>query len=180
VNYFCYDSSGNQSFCSFNVSVSSNLSASTAVNNNNSIDLTVSGGSAPYTYQWSGPNGFSSVLEDINGLSPGTYQLTVSDANGCNFTLTETVQSISSIASNDVEFDFNLYPNPAKAEINLEIQSGEYTIELFDGLGRKYLNQTFSGQKFKFEISQLNSGIYYCKIKNQNSRQSIVKKITKI
>jgi hypothetical protein len=180
VNYFCYDSSGNQSFCSFNVSVSSNLSALTAVNNNNSIDLTVSGGSAPYSYQWSGPNGYSSTLEDINGLSPGTYQLTVSDANGCNFNLSETVQSINSIATNDVEFDFNLYPNPAKAEINIEIQSGEYTIELFDGLGREHLNQTFSGQKFKFEMSQLNPGIYYCKIQHKYSGQSIVKKITKI
>jgi hypothetical protein len=180
VNYICYDSSGNQSFCSFNISVSSNLSASTVVINDNSIDLTVSGGSAPYSYQWSGPNGFSSVSEDINGLSPGTYQLTVSDVNGCNFTLTETVQSINSIVTNDVEFDFNLFPNPTKDEINIEIQSGNYTIELFDGLGRKHLNQTFSGQKFKFEMSQLNPGIYYCKIQNQNSGQSIVKKITKI
>ncbi|MFN5030615.1 MAG: beta strand repeat-containing protein, partial [Flavobacteriia bacterium] len=46
------------------------------------ISISVSGGTAPYTYSWSGPNGYSSALEDLTGLSFGTYSVSVIDANG--------------------------------------------------------------------------------------------------
>ncbi|MCE5348270.1 MAG: gliding motility-associated C-terminal domain-containing protein [Bacteroidales bacterium] len=48
-------------------------------NNNGSIDLSVEGGIAPYSYSWS--NGASS--QDISGLTEGYYKVTVTDANGC-------------------------------------------------------------------------------------------------
>lgn len=48
-----------------------------------SIDLTVSQGTPTYSYNWTGPNGFSSTQEDLTGLTGGTYNLTVTDAAGC-------------------------------------------------------------------------------------------------
>ena len=54
-----------------------------------SISITVSGGTAPYSYSWS--NGYNS--EDPAGLAAGTYTVIVTDANGCtateSYTLTE-------------------------------------------------------------------------------------------
>ncbi|HEY9045575.1 MAG TPA: T9SS type A sorting domain-containing protein, partial [Ohtaekwangia sp.] len=44
-----------------------------------SIDLTVLGGTAPFTYAWS----TTSVQEDVTGLSPGNYDVHVTDAHGC-------------------------------------------------------------------------------------------------
>ncbi|MEO8069294.1 MAG: choice-of-anchor L domain-containing protein [Flavobacteriales bacterium] len=59
-----------------------NTSCATA--NDGSIDLSVSGATSPYFYFWTGPNGFSAITEDIAGLAPGTYQVTITDQNGCS------------------------------------------------------------------------------------------------
>lgn len=48
-----------------------------------SINLTVTGGIANYTYQWHGPNAFFNTNEDISSLEAGTYTVLVTDANGC-------------------------------------------------------------------------------------------------
>ena len=44
------------------------------------INLTVTGGFAPYSFYWTGPNNYSASTEDISGLKPGHYTVTVSDA----------------------------------------------------------------------------------------------------
>ncbi|MBL0051839.1 MAG: SprB repeat-containing protein [Bacteroidetes bacterium] len=44
-----------------------------------SVDATITGGSAPYSYAWS--NG--STNEDLAGVAAGVYTLIVTDANGC-------------------------------------------------------------------------------------------------
>jgi len=53
---------------------------------NGAADITVSGGTTPYTYAWSGPFSYNSTSEDITGLSAGTYSVTVTDASGCTST----------------------------------------------------------------------------------------------
>jgi hypothetical protein len=45
------------------------------------------GGTAPYNFQWSGPNGFSSQAEAVYNLPIGYYQLILSDADGLLFTV---------------------------------------------------------------------------------------------
>lgn len=55
------------------------IADATCGKDNGSIDLKVSGGTAPYTFTWS--NGAST--EDIRGLQAGVYKVVVKDANGC-------------------------------------------------------------------------------------------------
>ncbi|MFH1319383.1 MAG: leucine-rich repeat domain-containing protein [Bacteroidota bacterium] len=43
------------------------------------IDIVVAGGTLPYTYQWSD----GSTTQDINNLAEATYNITVTDSNGC-------------------------------------------------------------------------------------------------
>ncbi|MBN2665235.1 MAG: SprB repeat-containing protein [Bacteroidales bacterium] len=49
------------------------------------IDVTVSGGTAPYTYLWS----TGATSQDLSNLGPGTYSVEITDANNCNTSLRE-------------------------------------------------------------------------------------------
>ncbi|MCV9932967.1 PKD domain-containing protein [Flavobacterium sp. LS1R47] len=58
--------------------------------NDGSITISVTGGipfatATPYTFLWTGPNGFTSTDKDISNLKPGTYYLSVKDNGNCPF-----------------------------------------------------------------------------------------------
>lgn len=60
------------------------------------INLSVTGGVAPYEYLWN----TGATTEDLTGLEPGRYRVTVTDANGCikilNFSVTQPAQLVVS------------------------------------------------------------------------------------
>jgi len=60
-----------------------------------SIDISITGGTLPYTYQWSS----GEITEDINNLTPGNYFVTVTDANDCTFGVAYDVLEASSCSS---------------------------------------------------------------------------------
>jgi uncharacterized protein (TIGR02145 family) len=55
--------------------------------NDAKINLTVSGGTLPYSYAWTGPDGYSSTTQNIASLKPGSYRVVVMDAHGCSKTV---------------------------------------------------------------------------------------------
>jgi hypothetical protein len=57
------------------------------------IDLSVSGGTAPYTFAWD--NG--ATTEDLAGLQAGSYNVTVTDANGCRRTASAIIREPSDL-----------------------------------------------------------------------------------
>lgn len=63
---------------------------------NGSSFATVTGGTGSYTYLWS----TTSINDSISGLCPGTYSVTVTDANNCTDTKNITVQAATQIESN--------------------------------------------------------------------------------
>ncbi|MES2394681.1 MAG: gliding motility-associated C-terminal domain-containing protein [Bacteroidota bacterium] len=69
------------------------------------IDVTVGGGTPGYTYQWSG--GSALTTQDLTGILIGSYDITVTDTNGCTITdniiITSTV-TVNAVAGNDTAF----------------------------------------------------------------------------
>ncbi|WP_369769399.1 PKD domain-containing protein [Flavobacterium sp. WC2416] len=61
------------------------------------IAINVVGGTAPYNYAWTGPNGFISSNKDLAGIAAGTYNLAVTDSSGCSKTLSVTLTQPSEI-----------------------------------------------------------------------------------
>lgn len=82
--------------------VGTEINATCNGSTNGSIDLTVTGGSGPYTYSWN----TGAATEDITALAPGNYSVSVTDANGCikslGFTITEPAPLAASPAKTDI------------------------------------------------------------------------------
>jgi hypothetical protein len=66
------------------ITTSLTANATTCSNTNNgSVTCSVSGGTPPYTYAWTGPNGFTSTQQNLTNLAAGVYNLTVRDFKLC-------------------------------------------------------------------------------------------------
>ncbi|WP_339924584.1 PKD domain-containing protein [uncultured Cyclobacterium sp.] len=55
------------------------------------IYLDISGGSGGTTIEWTGPDGFVSQSENLDNLFPGTYNVVITDLNGCQINKTYTL-----------------------------------------------------------------------------------------
>ncbi|MBN2682565.1 MAG: PKD domain-containing protein [Bacteroidales bacterium] len=123
-----------------------------------SIDLSVNGGVNPYYYNWNGPSGYGASTQDILGLYAGTYDVTVTDGNGCTtintITLTQPAQplSVTGIVENtschgQAEGSINITPaggtptysfiwsNAFSSEDIVDVTGGVYGVTVTDANG---------------------------------------------
>jgi uncharacterized protein (DUF2141 family) len=110
--------------------------------NTGSINLTPAGGTAPYNYLWNN----NSVSQDINNLNAGTYNVTVTDANGCTAQASTTITQPSalllsgSINGNNIDLSVNggiapyvyLWSNGATTQDLTNLPPGTYTVTVID------------------------------------------------
>ncbi len=104
ANWINIDASASFSEDCSAIIVSSTITNATCFGSSDgSIDITVTGGTAPYTYAWSNLSG----LEDLTGLAAGEYIVTVTDALSANlvdtFTVTEPAQlfAVTAVQTNE-------------------------------------------------------------------------------
>jgi hypothetical protein len=69
--------------------------ANPPVNSDGAIDLTVSGGTGPFTYNWADLTPPPAEPQDRTGLTAGTYMVTVTDNNGCTAMTSVTLTNLN-------------------------------------------------------------------------------------
>ena len=136
---------------------------------NGSINLSLTGGVAPFTFQWFGPNGYSSTQEDLSNIISGTYTVSVTDMNGCigtsAFVLTQPglvllnaiVDWVTCFGSNDgsaiaqitggqAPYEY-LWSNAQTTQTITGLVAGTYTVTVTDANGCTFLdNDALVGQ----------------------------------
>ena len=125
-----------------------------------SIDITVSGGAPPYTYEWS--NG--SIGEDLVHVPAGSYQLTLTDSDTCRliFPLFEVDEPLSGI-SVEAELEHLRCKDIADGQIELAVEGGTLPYSFFWEYQGTFLDQDSS------TISGLQDGFYTVAIQDSNA-----------
>ncbi len=142
--------------------------------NTANINLNVMGGVGPYTYLWKNENGQTvSTVEDPSGLAEGTYSVTVTDANGCTFTIIEIVVLM---ASTDDLFEQSLrvYPVPAidMVQIETDCQTSIEQVFITDLAGRQIFEQVASGCQLVLSLANLPAGTYQLLVIGKEQRRA--------
>ncbi|MBL0343394.1 MAG: SprB repeat-containing protein [Bacteroidetes bacterium] len=127
--------------------------------NNGAIDLTVAGGTAPYTYNWS--NG--AISQDLNSLPAGSYNVTITDANGCTAASSGTISQPVGALSANINISQNIPCfGGGNGAINLTIAGGT----------APYICNWSNGASSQ-DISGLAAGVYTVTITDANGCNSI-------
>lgn len=97
--------------------------------NDGSVEVSVTGGTSPYSYQWS-PSGGNSQLEE--DLSAGTYEVTVTDDDDCPAVLEVVIEEPDEIQLDGTTSD--AFCGNLDGSINLEVTGGAepYTYDWVD------------------------------------------------
>jgi len=133
------------------------------------VDIAVSGGCGPYTYEWS--NG--ATTQDISGLATGWYYVVVTGCNGEQAVGWYWVPSERRGRKTDMDISMNAYPNPANEATTIEFissESGNADVSVFDLSGKAvanvYKGEVVAGQVYKapFSVGNLPVGMYIVKL----------------
>jgi len=92
------------------VDVTIDFNGSLCLTDDSQLSALVSGGTSPYTYAWSGPNGFTGNTQTIDADLNGNYTVTVTDDKGCS--------------TNSTAFIYEAY-DPFIFTLNSEVCEGE-------------------------------------------------------
>jgi gliding motility-associated-like protein len=106
-----------------------------------SINISTSGGLAPYTYLWSN----ASTSQNISGLIAGDYTITVTDANNCTATAVYTITQIAVLTVNPTVINSGCIANSGSVSTNVIGGTAPYTYNWSNGSTSTSINNLSAG-----------------------------------
>lgn len=137
---------------------------------NGAVDLTITGGEAPYDYNWE----TGQMTEDITGLTAGDYSGTVTDSKGCSLAVGPfTVGSVVAVDEIQGLEAVELTPNPASNTVNLRVELATTTaldIAIYNILGERVRFDQLESAQFSidFNVSDLANGTYFVQLQSKD------------
>ena len=128
------------------------------------IQITLSGGTSPYFPLWFGPDAYVSFEQDIAGLEPGQYILSVIDSHDCEIRDTIEILDMTVGLPTLPAGAISIYPNPAKDFINVDVRlPGDYEVSMYSTVGSAI--GTWPNTK-RIDVSHLAPGLYVVAFRN--------------
>jgi hypothetical protein len=138
-----------------------------------SISIVASGGIAPYEYLWE--NGANT--ERIENLDPGSYELTVTDANGCSVVLSYEIKSVFEVKTlheTDISFFYNMDDGIITLN-NFSLEDDqEFIIHNADGKITDILALYLGDISFSYSSQHLSVGMYIITNSSSSWREKFV------
>jgi hypothetical protein len=131
-------------------------------NSTGSINLSATGGTTPYGYDWGG----SISTEDRTTLTAGNYSVTVTDANGCTAVLSKTITQPVALSLSTVQ-THETCPGAFDGAITLTVSGGTTTYS-FVWTGPSSFTSTSQS------LTALKGGAYSVTVTDANSCTSIL------
>ena len=138
---------------------STNATCGTCTNGLASVSVT--SGSAPYTYTWLPTGGNASTAYS---LSPSCYSIIVNDVNGCVVTSTVCVSFITKLQNNKYLIDLLVYPNPANGRLTINFPGENFNYTLFTNEGQLINCVKNNHEKVEINLNEFLKGIYFLEL----------------
>ncbi|MFZ1754423.1 MAG: SprB repeat-containing protein, partial [Caldilineaceae bacterium] len=130
-------------------------------NSTGSIDLMVTGGSIPYTYNWN----TGQTSQDRSGLAAGTYTVTVTDASCSTSSVSVTITQPAVLAATATPT--HVLCNGGNGKVTLTISGGVSPYDIsWDGPAAN--DGTANNQASGYMISSLPAGTYAISVTDEN------------
>lgn len=127
---------------------------------NGTAASTVAGGTPPYTYLWDDSQ--NQTLAAISNLCNGSYNIEVTDTNGCTTNEQISIGDASSVEENE-KLNYSIHPNPTESILYVAHEYNEsITWTITDINGRIILNnQSEMENEFTVNVEELVNGFYF-------------------
>jgi hypothetical protein len=130
-------------------------------------EVIVTGGTPPYTYLWDTTAASQTSAIAIN-LTSGTYHVTITDDNGCDYVASVFVDRSTSV-SHEEENEIRIYPNPARDWVIIESENTIETVMMYgiDGRVREVVTKELTQGSLRIDVSALPAGVYLIRVNGE-------------
>lgn len=160
---------------SLEITFTTSATAPTPGNLDGTAMVDVTGGNAPFTYEWN--TNPVQTSPTASGLADGTYDVLITDANGCTTSASVDVGLTSAVQSADDSNEIEIGPNPFMGNVEIKLsgdllaQSALSQILIYNTNGRLvYHGQLSSGASRSIDLSELSAGLYFMELAGKDLR----------